>query len=169
VEPGGSGQRTRGVADPRPRDLTGVALPLGSTGAAAESGALAVGLRGTALSYEPSAGWQVNPVPTKARRANLSSVAFAGPASAFAVGQFGTLLHWDGSSWSQEPSSTTSTLNSVAFSTSGEGFAVGADGTILHYNGQTWTPNNRRRPTRASTSPRLPSLALKPSQLRVGN
>ncbi len=139
--------------------LTSVALPPGSNGTAAEPGALAVGLRGTALSYEAASGWQVTPVPSRAAHADLSSVAFAGPASAFAVGQFGTILHWNGSSWSQEPSTTTLTLNSVAFSASGEGFAVGIDGTILHYNGQAWTPEPLP-PSIASGKPNVTSVAV---------
>jgi hypothetical protein len=122
--------------------LTSVALPPGSSGTAAEAGALTVGFKGTALSYEPGTGWQVNPVPARARHANLLGVAFAGPGSAFAVGQFGTILHWNGSSWSEDRQSSTLTgsqLNGVAFSSSGEGWAVGADGTILHYDGSSWT------------------------------
>jgi hypothetical protein len=129
--------------------LMSVALPPGTSGAASESGAVTVGFKGTALSYEPALGWQVDPVPARAHHVNLLSVAFAAPGSAFAVGQFGTILRWNGSSWSEDPQSgdvTASQLNAVAFapgaggSTPVEGFAVGAAGTILHYNGQTWTP-----------------------------
>src|SRR5262249_2151219 len=62
--------------------------------------------------------------------------------NAFAVGQFGLILHWDGASWSEDPQSgalTQSQLDAVAFGPSGEGWAVGADGTILHYDGHTWS------------------------------
>ncbi len=122
--------------------LTSVALPTGSDGEVGESGALAVGLDGTTLSYEASVGWQVQPVPLRARGIPLLAVAFAGPSSAFAVGQSGVILHWDGSAWSEDPQSTSLTvsqLNAVAFGASGEGWAVGANGTILHYNGQSWS------------------------------
>ena len=122
--------------------LTSVALPSGSAGAISESGALAVGFGGTTLSYDPSAGWLVQPAPPRARHINLLSVAFAGPSSAFAVGQLGVILHWNGSVWTEDPQSikiTSSQLNAVAFGPSGEGWAVGANGTILHYDGQSWS------------------------------
>jgi hypothetical protein len=122
--------------------LTSVALPPGGNAAIDESGALAVGLDGTTLEYDASAGWVVEPTPPRAHHINIMSVAFDGPSSAFAVGQFGLILHWDGSSWSEDPASISLTeeqLNSVAFSSSGEGWAVGADGTILHYDGTSWS------------------------------
>lgn len=122
--------------------LTSVALPPTSQGGVKEGGALAVGLNGTTLSYEPSAGWVVQPVPPRARHINLLSVAFASPSSAFAVGQYGVILRWDGTSWSEDPQSislTNSQLNAVAFSATGEGWAVGVNGTILHYDGSSWS------------------------------
>jgi hypothetical protein len=121
--------------------LTSVALPPNSGAQTSESGAIAVGFKGTALTYASSAGWQVYPVPPRARHVNLLGVAFVGSSSAFAVGQFGTILRWDGSRWSEDPQSlvlTDAQLNAVAFG-SGEGWAVGANGTILHYDGHSWT------------------------------
>ncbi len=122
--------------------LTGVALPPGSQGGVGESGALAVGYEGTTLSYDASTGWQVQPTPPRSHHIGLLGVAFAGPSNAFAVGQFGAILHWDGTAWSEDPQSislTQSQLNAVAFAPSGEGWAVGANGTILHYDGRSWS------------------------------
>jgi hypothetical protein len=122
--------------------LTSVAIPPGSSAAIDESGALAVGLDGTTLEYQAGAGWVVEPTPPRAHHINLTSVAFSGPSSAFAVGQFGLILRWDGSSWTEDPQSISLTeeqLNSVAFSSSGEGWAVGTNGTILHYDGTSWS------------------------------
>jgi hypothetical protein len=121
--------------------LTSIALPPGNQALAGESGALAVGLHGSALGYNASVGWLPQVLPPGARGLNLSAVAFAGPSSAFAVGQFGTIVHWNGSAWSEDPQSRALTvlpLNAVAFTPSGEGWAVGSDGTILHYNGASW-------------------------------
>ena len=125
--------------------LTSVAVPPGGQATATESGALAVGFKGTALSYDPSLGWQITPVPAREHRVNLLSVAFAAPTIAFAVGQFGTILTWNGSSWYEDPQSavlTPSQLDAVAFATGesepGEGYAVGAGGTILHFDGRSW-------------------------------
>jgi photosystem II stability/assembly factor-like uncharacterized protein len=122
--------------------LTSVALAPGSQAGAGESGALAVGLDGATLRYDSSTGWQVEPAAPRAHHLNLLGVAFNGPSSAFAVGQFGVILHWDGTSWSEDPQSlslTQSQLNAVAFAASGEGWAVGANGTILHYDGRRWS------------------------------
>jgi photosystem II stability/assembly factor-like uncharacterized protein len=122
--------------------LTSVALMPGSQAAVGESGALAVGLDGATLRYDASTGWQVESPPRRAHHINLLGVAFAGPSSAFAVGQFGVILRWDGTSWSEDPQSislTQSQLNAVAFASTGEGWAVGANGTILHYDGSRWS------------------------------
>ncbi len=122
--------------------LTSIALAPGSQATVGESGALAVGLDGATLRYDASTGWQVEPATPRAHHLNLLGVAFNGPSSAFAVGQFGVILHWDGTSWSEDPQSislTQSQLNAVAFAATGEGWAVGANGTILHDDGQHWS------------------------------
>jgi hypothetical protein len=49
----------------------------------------------------------------------------------FAVGKGGAILHYDGSTWSSEASSTNAELRAV-WGSGGEVFAVGAGGTILH-------------------------------------
>jgi hypothetical protein len=60
----------------------------------------------------------------------------------FAVGQNGTILHYNGSAWIQMDSGTASTLNAVWGSSSSDVYAVGFDsggsGTILHYDGSSW-------------------------------
>lgn len=121
--------------------LLAAALPPGSDGALASSGAVAVGIGGTALHYESGVGWLVDPLPNRAARVNLFGVAFDGPGSAVAVGQGGTILRWNGSEWRLDPQSSTLTenqLTAVAFSPSGRGWAVGRFGTILHFDGNAW-------------------------------
>jgi hypothetical protein len=121
--------------------LLSVALPPGATAGVDEPGALAVGLDGTALGYDPGAGWQIQDTPARSNRLPLRSVAYAGPSSAFAVGGGGLILHWDGSAWSEDPQSTKLTgseLQSVAFDGAGQGWAVGRFATILHYDGSAW-------------------------------
>jgi hypothetical protein len=121
--------------------LLSVALPPGQS-TTDTTGALAVGLNGTALHYDPTAGWQVDATPPQVRHIGLYSVAFDGPSTAFAVGVEGTILRWSGTAWSADPQSTSltiATLNSVAFAPDGEGWAVGARGTILHWDGSDWS------------------------------
>lgn len=121
--------------------LLSVALPPGQS-TTDTPGALAVGLNGTALHYDATAGWQVDGTPRDTHHLALDAVAFDGPTSAFAVGQGGTILRWDGSHWSEDPQSRTltpATLDAVAFAGDGQGWAVGGFGTILHYDGSTWS------------------------------
>jgi hypothetical protein len=130
--------------------LTAVAAPAGQDDTS-EPQVLAVGLDGTTLYYDNADGWLPATLPTtwqfaqppaEASHINLLGVAFDGATDAFAVGQYGAILRWDGSEWSEDPQSfalTEEQLNAVAFAPSGQGWAVGANGTILHYNGQSWS------------------------------
>lgn len=121
--------------------LLSVALPPGNS-TTNTAGALAVGLDGTALHYDPVAGWQSDATPVQTQNLQLTGVAFANSSLAFAVGAGGTILQWNGSQWSADPESTQlthHTLNAVAFGTDGQGWAVGAQGTILHYDGTAWS------------------------------
>jgi photosystem II stability/assembly factor-like uncharacterized protein len=144
--------------------LTSVALAPGSGAGVGESGALAVGLDGATLRYDASTGWQVEPAAPRAHHLNLLGVAFNGPSSAFAVGQFGVILRWDGTSWSEDPQSislTQSQLNAVAFAANGEGWAVGANGTILHYDGERWSIED---PPPAESGENISSVAVAGSE-----
>ncbi len=61
--------------------------------------------------------------------------------NAWAVGDGGTIVMWDGSSWKTVNSPTTMNLYSVTFNNATNGWAVGGSsnkGIILHYNG-TWS------------------------------
>ncbi|HKD93343.1 MAG TPA: Ig-like domain-containing protein, partial [Gaiellaceae bacterium] len=122
--------------------LTSVAAPPGAGSSPWGDGALAVGLNGTALEFDLKQGWVVTPLPTQALHLNLTSVAFSGPSSAFAVGQSGVIVRWNGKAWTQDPQSislTENLLNSVAFGSNGQGWAVGTFGTILHFDGSQWS------------------------------
>jgi uncharacterized repeat protein (TIGR01451 family) len=57
----------------------------------------------------------------------------------FAVGDYGTILHYDGETWSAMDSGTTRDLSGVWGSRGDDVFAVGANGTVLHYDGATWS------------------------------
>jgi hypothetical protein len=57
----------------------------------------------------------------------------------FAVGSRGTILHYNGSTWSSMSSGTTAYLNNVWGSSGSDVFAVGDGGTILHYDGSAWS------------------------------
>jgi hypothetical protein len=64
----------------------------------------------------------------------------------YAVGAFGTILHFDGNTWTGLTSNTTNNLNSVwgspARDSNGNAndvYVAGAGGTILHYDGTGWS------------------------------
>ncbi|MFC1499434.1 PKD domain-containing protein [Candidatus Zixiibacteriota bacterium] len=58
----------------------------------------------------------------------------------FAVGRGGSILHFDGSSWSPMNSGTTSYYFKGVWGTSATDiFVVGQSGKILHYNGTAWS------------------------------
>jgi len=57
--------------------------------------------------------------------------------NAFAVGQSGTILHYDGTAWRAESSGTDRNLADVWGTAANDVFAVGG-GVILHYDGATW-------------------------------
>lgn len=64
--------------------------------------------------------------------------------NAWAVGDGGTIVMWDGSAWKSVSSPTTFNLYSVAFNNATNGWAVGGSGSkgvILHYDGawSEWT------------------------------
>ncbi len=51
----------------------------------------------------------------------------------------GTILHYNGSTWSAMTSGTINTLRGVWGSSATDVFAVGDGGIILHYNGTVWS------------------------------
>ena len=58
---------------------------------------------------------------------------------AFAVGRNGTIVKYDGSSWSVVGSGISETLNGVWVGSGSLAFAVGEKGTILRYDGTSWS------------------------------
>ena len=56
----------------------------------------------------------------------------------WAVGLAGTILHYDGTSWSPVSSPTAETLWSVWGSAPDDVWAAGGNGTLLRWNGEAW-------------------------------
>jgi cysteine-rich repeat protein len=57
----------------------------------------------------------------------------------FAVGAAGTIVHFDGVSWSAQTSNTTAFLRAVWAAAPDDVYAVGDAGTVVHYDGSTWS------------------------------
>jgi hypothetical protein len=87
----------------------------------------------------PAGGWVVMNSGTLEQ---LSAVWGTSATNVFAVGDFGTILHYDGGRWSAMNSGTTNWLHGVWGTSASNVFAVGEGGTILHYNGSSWSAMN---------------------------
>ncbi|HMK82968.1 MAG TPA: hypothetical protein VK503_04570, partial [Candidatus Bathyarchaeia archaeon] len=78
---------------------------------------------------------------------NLDSIVMLGRSSGWATGASGTVLYFDGSSWSSIPSGTNLDLMGLSFGppsavSSTSGFAVGGLGGLaaaIHWDGTAWT------------------------------
>jgi hypothetical protein len=95
---------------------------------------LALSLSGSAA-YGRGWTWD-QPLPTAS---DLIGVWGSSGKDVFAVGDFGAIVHYDGSAWSAMASGSNGLLSSVWGSGGKDVFAVGVSGTILHYNGSFWS------------------------------
>jgi photosystem II stability/assembly factor-like uncharacterized protein len=68
----------------------------------------------------------------------LYSVAMVSASEGWAVGVYGTILHYTDDAWQAVSSLTSTQLYSVAMISASEGWAVGENGTILHYDRFVW-------------------------------
>ena len=76
---------------------------------------------------------------TSPTSAFLRSVFMVSPDDGWAVGQYGTIIHWNGTEWSTVTSPTSRFLYSVFMVNADDGWAVGDEGTIVHWNGTEWS------------------------------
>jgi len=60
------------------------------------------------------------------------------PGSVFAVGENGTILHFDKDHWASMASGTDLGLNTVWGTSSGDVYSAGEMATVLHFNGKEW-------------------------------
>ena len=70
----------------------------------------------------------------------LMSVHMVSSNDGWAVGYYGTIIHWDGTNWTNVTSPTTSHLHSVFAVNANDGWAVGEYGTIIRWTGTEWVP-----------------------------
>ena len=71
---------------------------------------------------------------------SLRSVWASAPDDAWAVGELGALLHYDGTGWRAAEQGVNATLNAVWGAARDKIWAVGDAGTVLFYNGTSWSP-----------------------------
>ena len=83
-------------------------------------------------------GWE-NPLP---QGLTLLGVSCPSASLCKAVGDSGTIMSWNGTSWSADSSGTTSTLQGVSCPTATLCKAVGWSGTIVSWNGTSWSADS---------------------------
>lgn len=71
---------------------------------------------------------------------NLRGVWMESANLAYAVGNNGTVLRFDGADWNPVDVGTTVQLNAVWGTSANDVWVVGASGTVLHFDGASWTP-----------------------------
>lgn len=75
---------------------------------------------------------------------HLRAVFSVSETDAWAVGDFGTILRWDGARWRDVPSGTIANLFAVWAGSERDAWAVGERGTVLRWDGSSWiVPANR--------------------------
>ncbi len=97
---------------------------------------IAVGEAGLTLRRDLPGPWREMAPPVTSQF--LRHVFGFGPSDVYAVGDGGTILHWDGRGWTQMPAPTTVVLRGIWGSGPRDVFAVGDRATILRYDGVRW-------------------------------
>lgn len=134
VGDGGLGQLDAGtatvVSTPYAPQLYGVSFD--AAGAVWTSGA-----RGIVMRSADGAG---TPYTTNNLSPDLFDVWTTAGNNAFAVGEFGSIYRWNGSTWTRLASPTQATLTATWALSPTDAFVGGERGTMLRWNGTTWSP-----------------------------
>ncbi|MCJ7739600.1 MAG: PKD domain-containing protein [Anaerolineae bacterium] len=88
------------------------------------------------IHYDGDAWNLVDGVPTLQ---SLNSIWGYDAGHVFVVGDWGTILRFDGEAWTTLPSGTTEHLVDIWGRNPHDVYAVGLHGTLLHFDGSTWT------------------------------
>lgn len=97
---------------------------------------LMLALAGCGDSPEPDAyPWKRIESPTQN---TLMDVASVSPTLAWAVGNAGTILRWDGTAWAEVNSGTNVSLSKVRSASPADGWALGSSGELVQFDGAQW-------------------------------
>ncbi|WP_257457841.1 WD40/YVTN/BNR-like repeat-containing protein [Archangium lipolyticum] len=69
----------------------------------------------------------------------LEALHGTGPKDVWAVGELGTIIHWNGTAWSVKEAGTSVDLHAVWAVDQANAWAVGEQGVVLKWNGATWS------------------------------
>jgi len=85
------------------------------------------------------AAWKTQSSPTTDQ---LRAVSGYSENRILAVGNYGTIIFYNGTEWQNVSGITEKTLYGVWWASKNEAFVVGDNGLILHFNGAEWAPMN---------------------------
>jgi len=86
-----------------------------------------------------ASGWVSQMNPGFYQGLELDTVWGTSSSDVFTVGTYGTIIHYNGKSWSKMTSGTTDDLFGIWGSSPSDVYACGTNGIILHYDGKTWS------------------------------
>ena len=86
--------------------------------------------------------WTAVPNPISSTSVTLRAVSAAGPSHVWAAGSAGTLLFFNGSSWSSVTSGVTTDITRLRSAGTSNTLATGSFG-VIKWNGTTWAPTAR--------------------------
>lgn len=130
--------------------------------AATATDAFAVGRTasgGVVLRRSSGGTWVVQTLPPANK---LNAVWGSSASNVFAVGDVGTILHFDGTTWTRMTSPTGFDLQSVSGSSPTDVFAVGNNGAIIRFDGDAWSE------VRSPTQDALRSVSVRQDLVLVG-
>lgn len=137
------------TVDPMILELSGDSgAGLRAVGGTSATDVFAVGATGiwdrplAAVVHYDGVSWSDMTLPDLSGSAALLGVWVSSADDVFAVGEGGTILHYDGTAWAVMESGTSFDLGGVWGSSPDDVFAVGEGGTVLHYDGQSWSPTS---------------------------
>jgi len=102
------------------------------------SGPRDVWLVGAQIAHWDGTAWRV--VPTPGNTSGFRSVWGTGPDNVWVAGAEGTLLRWNGTTWTRMATGTTRTLTGLWAADPNDLWVSGEEGTLLHWNGRQFAP-----------------------------
>jgi len=142
--------------------------PVATAGAASVSAEPAAAKR----SALPSCGAEWCVVAGVPKPVTFAAVWGSSPTDVWLAGEAGTLLHWNGSTWSETASGTGSALRALGGTSAKDVWAAGLDGTLLHFDGSSWSAKQKSgalwSPASGPNERPIYALLALPNQLWVG-
>ena len=111
-------------------------------------------------------------VPGIPKPTTFSAIWGSSPTDVWLAGEAGTLLHWNGSSWTAAASGTESALRALSGTSARNVWAAGLDGTLLHFDGSSWSAKQKSgalwSPASGANERPIYALLALPDQLWAG-